>query len=89
MSCPPGYSGGQFFDMILDKGKGIYYNKIRKYDREVHSMLDNGETIERLARQLEQQKILNELRSCKTIEDFKALTEKYQAICDRHKIAEG
>lgn len=52
-------------------------------------MLDNGETIERLARQLEQQKILNELRSCKTIEDFKALTEKYQAICDRHKIAEG
>lgn len=39
------------------------------------------ETIERLARQLEQQKLLTELRSCETLEDFKKLTEKYEAIC--------
>lgn len=45
-------------------------------------MPNNAETIERLARQLEQQKFLNELRSCVTIEDFKALTERYQEICD-------
>lgn len=39
------------------------------------------ETIERLARRLEQQKLLTELRSCETLEDFKKLTEKYEAIC--------
>lgn len=48
-------------------------------------MPNNAETIERLARQLEQQKFLSELRSCTTVEDLKELTEKYQAICDRHK----
>lgn len=33
-------------------------------------MPDNAEVIEKLARQLEQQKILNDLQSCKTLEDF-------------------
>lgn len=48
-------------------------------------MPNNAETIERLARQLEQQKFLNDLRECKTIEDFQKLTEKYEAICGEQK----
>ncbi|MCM1166534.1 MAG: protein phosphatase [Lachnospiraceae bacterium] len=44
-------------------------------------MPNNGEIIEKLARQLEQQKILNDLQDCETLEDFKKLTEKYEAIC--------
>ncbi len=44
-------------------------------------MPNNAEMIEKLAKQLEQQKILNELRSCETLEDFKKLIEKYEAIC--------
>ena len=46
------------------------------------NMPNNAEMIEKLAKQLEQQKILNELRSCETLEDFKKLTEKYEAICN-------
>ena len=37
-------------------------------------MLNNAETIEKLAKQLEQQKILN---------DFQKLVEKYEAICSK------
>lgn len=44
-------------------------------------MPNYAETIGKLARQLEQQKLLTELRSCETLEDFKKLTEKYEAIC--------
>lgn len=44
-------------------------------------MPNYAETIEKLARQLEQQKFLTELRSCETLEDFKKLTEKYEVIC--------
>lgn len=44
-------------------------------------MFNEADTIERLARQLEQQKFLNDLQSCVTLEDFKKLTEKYEAIC--------
>ena len=46
-------------------------------------MPNNAETIEMLAKQLEQQKILNELRSCQTLEDYKKLTEKYDALCSK------
>lgn len=46
-------------------------------------MPNNAETIEKLARQLEQQKILNDLQSCVTLEDFKKLVEKYEAICGK------
>lgn len=42
----------------------------------------NAETIEKLAKQLEQQKILNDLQSCNTLEDFQKLVEKYEAICN-------
>ncbi len=48
-------------------------------------MQNNVEIIEKLARQLEQQKILNELRSCQTMEDLKKLIEKYEAICGEQK----
>lgn len=45
-------------------------------------MPNNAEVIEKLAKQLEQQKFLNDLQSCETLEDFKKLTEKYQTICE-------
>ena len=47
-------------------------------------MPTDAEIIERLAKQLEQQKFFNELQSCETLEDFKKLTEKYEAICEKH-----
>lgn len=40
--------------------------------------------IARLAAQLEQQKMLNDLENCKTLEDFQKLVEKYRAICEKH-----
>ncbi|MBD5111006.1 MAG: hypothetical protein HDT42_00500 [Ruminococcaceae bacterium] len=46
-------------------------------------MPNNAETIEKLAKQLEQQKILNDLQSCQTLEDFQKLVEKYEAICSK------
>lgn len=45
-------------------------------------MPTNAEVIEKLAKQLEQQKFLNELQSCETLDDLEKLKEKYQAICD-------
>ncbi len=48
-------------------------------------MPNSAETIEKLARQLEQQKILNDLQDCETLEDFKKLVEKYEAICKNQK----
>lgn len=48
-------------------------------------MPTNAETIEKLARQLEQQKILNALQSCVTLEDFKELLKTYEALCENHK----
>lgn len=40
-----------------------------------------AEAIEKLARQLEHQKILADLKECETLEDFKKLIEKYEALC--------
>lgn len=48
-------------------------------------MPNNAEVIEKLARQLEQQKILNDLLNCETLEDFKALTDKYKSICEEQE----
>lgn len=48
-------------------------------------MPNNAETIEKLARQLEQQKFLAELKECETLEDLAKLKEKYTAICENHK----
>ncbi len=48
-------------------------------------MPNNGEIIEKLTRQLEQQKFLAELKECKTLEDLNKLVEKYTAICENQK----
>lgn len=44
-------------------------------------MPNASETIEKLAKQLERMKFLNDLRDCETLEDFRELTKKYEAIC--------
>ncbi len=48
-------------------------------------MPDNAEMIAKLAAQLEQQKFLNELKACQTLDDFQKLIEKYEAICEKQK----
>lgn len=44
-------------------------------------MPNTAETIEKLARQLERQRLLTDLKECKTLEDFQKLTEKYESLC--------
>lgn len=41
--------------------------------------------IEELARKLERARALADLKSCETLEDFQALTEKYEALRDDDK----
>lgn len=48
-------------------------------------MFKSADTIEKLARQLEQQIILADLKECETLEDLKKLVEKYTAICENQK----
>lgn len=51
--------------------------------REVVQMMPNAaETIERLARELERQKILSELQECDTLEEFQEYVEKLKAKCE-------
>lgn len=45
-------------------------------------MPNNAETIEKLTRQLEQQKFLAALKECETLDDLHKLIEKYTAICE-------
>ena len=45
-------------------------------------MPNASETIEKLAKQLERLKFLNDLRDCETLEDFKELTKKYEVLCE-------
>ena len=45
-------------------------------------MPNASETIEKLAKQLERLKFLNDLRECETLEDLKALTRKYEVLCE-------
>ena len=42
-------------------------------------MPNSAETIERLARELERQKILMELLECKTLEDYEEIVKKLKA----------
>ncbi|MCM1578498.1 MAG: hypothetical protein NC078_06860 [Ruminococcus sp.] len=44
-------------------------------------MTNNAETIERLARDLERHKILDDLKSCKSMSDIQELIKKYEALC--------
>lgn len=48
-------------------------------------MPDTAETIENLARKLERVRILNDLRECKTLEEFQELTKKYETLCNDDK----
>ena len=51
--------------------------------RKVRDTMPNAsETIEKLAKQLERLKFLNDLRDCETLEDFKRLTKKYEVLCE-------
>lgn len=45
-------------------------------------MPNSGELIEKLSRQLERMRILNDLKECETLEDFQALRTKYKALCE-------
>lgn len=45
------------------------------------TMPNASETIEKLAKQLERLKFLNDLRDCDTLEDFQNLTKKYELLC--------
>ena len=45
-------------------------------------MPNSAEVIEKLARELERQKILSELLECKSLEDYEAYVEKLKAKCE-------
>ena len=45
-------------------------------------MPNAAETIEKLARELERQKILSELQECTTLEEFEEYVEKLKAKCE-------
>ena len=46
------------------------------------SMPTNAEVIERLARKLERACILNDLKECRTLEEYQELTKKYETLCN-------
>lgn len=48
-------------------------------------MPDTAETIENLARKLERVRILNDLRECKTLDEFQEVTKKYETLCNDDK----
>ena len=45
-------------------------------------MPTNAEVIEELARKLERVRILNDLKECKTLEEYQELTQKYETLCN-------
>jgi len=49
------------------------------------SMPTNAEVIESLARKLERVRILNDLRECRTLEEYQELTRKYEVLCSEDK----
>lgn len=49
-------------------------------------MPDTAETIENLARKLERARILNDLKECKTLNDFLELTQKYEELCNEDSL---
>jgi len=52
----------------------------------VKHMPTNAEVIEILARKLERARILNDLKECKTLEEYQALVRKYEALCNDDKM---
>jgi len=51
-------------------------------------MPSTAETIEILARKLERARVLNDLKECRTLEEFQELTRKYEALCNDEKKTE-
>ena len=45
-------------------------------------MPTSAEVIEKLARKLERAKILNDLKECKTLDDYQEITRKYETLCN-------
>ena len=50
-----------------------------------YEMPGSAEVIENLSRKLERVRILNDLKDCETIEDFRKLVDKYEALCNDDK----
>ncbi|MCD8013097.1 MAG: hypothetical protein LUG99_07970 [Lachnospiraceae bacterium] len=48
-------------------------------------MPTSAEVVEALARKLERIRVLNDLKDCKTLEDFQALVQKYEVLCNDDK----
>lgn len=48
-------------------------------------MPNTAETIEILARKLERALILNDLKECKTLEEYQQLVKKYEKLCSDDK----
>ena len=48
-------------------------------------MPTNAEIIEKLSRKLERAIILNDLKECKTLEEYQELTKKYEILCNDDK----
>ena len=48
-------------------------------------MPNSAEVIEKLARKLERERILSDLKECNTIEDLENLKKKYEALCKDDK----
>lgn len=48
-------------------------------------MPTNAEIIEKLSRKLERARILNDLKECKTLEEYQELTKKYEILCNDDK----
>ena len=51
----------------------------------VENMPTNAEVIENLARKLERARILNDLKECKTLEEYQELVKKYETLCNEDK----
>ena len=50
----------------------------------VENMPTNAEVIENLARKLERARILNDLKECKTLEEYQELVKKYEKLCNEN-----
>lgn len=48
-------------------------------------MPNTAETIENLARKLERVRILNDLKECRTLEEYQELTRRYETLCKEDK----
>ena len=48
-------------------------------------MPNTAEAIENLARKLERVRILNDLKECRTLEEYQELTRRYETLCNEDK----